>query len=83
MRVSKSSLFNWLKECQRLEEDIVYLKYNKTKTELKRWIHSDLQDVRITAESEDMKVEERIKVIEYELFYKMNNLHDLKQIIDK
>ncbi|UIJ69345.1 DUF1492 domain-containing protein [Bacillus cereus] len=78
-------MFNWLKEYQRLGENISYLEYNldKTKSELKRWIYGDLQDVRLTAGSEGTKVEERIAAIEYELAYKMNDVYDLKQIIGK
>ncbi|MEK4415101.1 MULTISPECIES: hypothetical protein [Bacillus] len=78
-------MFNWLKEYQRLEEEIAYLEYNldKTKTELKRWIHGDLQDVRLTAESEGAKVEERIEAIEYELAHKMNDMYKLKKLISR
>ncbi|QDZ77337.1 hypothetical protein [Bacillus cereus] len=78
-------MFNWLKEYQRLEEVIAYLEYNldKTKTELKRWIHGDLQDVRLTAESEGAKVEERIEAIEYELAHKMNDMYKLKKLISR
>lgn len=85
MKRGELSLFNWLKEYQRLGENISYLEYNldKTKSELKRWIHGDLQDVRLTAGSEGTKVEERLAAIEYELAYKMNDLYDLKQIIGK
>ncbi|MDF9626282.1 hypothetical protein P5775_26635 [Bacillus cereus] len=78
-------MFNWLKEYQRLEEEIAYLEYNldKTKAELKRWIHGDLQDVRLTAESEGAKVEERIEAIEYELANEMNAMYDLMELISK
>ncbi|PEZ11864.1 hypothetical protein CN345_32155 [Bacillus thuringiensis] len=78
-------MFNWLKEYQRLEEDISYLEYNlgKTKAELKRWISGDLRGVRLTAESEGAKVEERMEAIEYELAHKMNDVYNLKQIIGK
>lgn len=76
-------LFDWLKDYQKLEERIAYLDYNldKTKAELKRWISGDLRDVRLTAESEGSKVEERIEAIEYELAHKMNAMHDLKKLI--
>ncbi len=78
-------LFDWLKDYQKLEEDIEYLDYNldKTKAELKRWISGDLREVRLTAESEGAKVEERIEAIEYELAYKMNTMHDLLKLISK
>ncbi len=77
-------LFNWLKVYQELEQDIAYLDYNldKTKAELKRWVSGDLREVRLTAESEGAKVEERIEAIEYELAYKMNDMHKLKKLIN-
>lgn len=78
-------LFDWLKDYQKLEEDIEYLDYNldKTKAELKRWVSGDLREVRLTAESEGAKVEERIEAIEYELAHKMNVMHDLLELISK
>ncbi|MGR3774598.1 sigma factor-like helix-turn-helix DNA-binding protein [Bacillus paramycoides] len=78
-------MFDWLKDYQKLEEDIEYLDYNvdKTKAELKRWVSGDLQDVRLTAESEGAKVENRIEAIEYELAHKMNEMHNLLELISK
>ncbi|WP_324656721.1 hypothetical protein [Bacillus cereus] len=78
-------MFDWLKDYQKLEEDIEYLDYNldKTKAELKRWISGDLREVRLTAESEGAKVEERIEAIEYELAHKMNDMYKLKKLINK
>ncbi|MGH1274431.1 hypothetical protein ACQVWA_13365 [Bacillus cereus] len=77
-------MFNWLRVYQELEQDIAYLDYNldKTKAELKRWVSGDLRDVRLTAESEGAKVEERIEAIEYELAYKMNDMYKLKKLIN-
>ena len=77
-------LFNWLKVYQELEQDIAYLDYNldKTKAELKRWVSGDLRELRLTAESEGAKVEERIEAIEYELAYKMNDMYKLKKLIN-
>lgn len=78
-------LFDWLKDYQKLEERIAYLDYNldKTKTELKRWVSGDLREVRLTAESEGAKVEERIEAIEYELAHKMNDMYNLLVLINK
>ncbi|MEC2928202.1 hypothetical protein P9Z49_29505, partial [Bacillus tropicus] len=78
-------MFDWLKDYQKLEEDIDYLDYNldKTKAELKRWVSGDLREVRLTAESEGAKVEERIEAIEYELAHKMNAMCDLLKLIGK
>ncbi|MBJ8024927.1 MULTISPECIES: hypothetical protein [Bacillus cereus group] len=78
-------MFNWLKLYQTLEGEITYMEFDlqRSKRELKRWVSGDLQDVRLTAESEGAKVEERIAAMEYELAHKMNDLYDLKQIIGK
>ncbi|MBL3820739.1 sigma factor-like helix-turn-helix DNA-binding protein [Bacillus sp. BSL6] len=78
-------MFDWLKDYQKLEERIAYLDYNldKTKTELKRWVSGDLREVRLTAESEGAKVEERIEAIEYELAHKMNDMYNLLVLINK
>ncbi|AHZ54032.1 hypothetical protein P4H56_23885 [Bacillus cereus] len=77
-------MFNWLKVYQELEQEIAYLDYNldKTKAELKRWVSGDLREVRLTAESEGAKVEERIEAIEYELAHKMNDMYKLKKLIN-
>ncbi|UGO49469.1 sigma-70 family RNA polymerase sigma factor [Bacillus Phage vB_BanS_McSteamy] len=78
-------MFNWLRDYQKLEEDIAYLEYNldKTKAELRRWVSGDLREVRLTAESEGAKVEKRIEAIEYELAHKMNDMYKLKKLISK
>ncbi|MFJ8529951.1 hypothetical protein [Bacillus sp. NPDC094106] len=78
-------MFDWLKDYQKLEEEIAYLEYNldKTKAELKRWVYGDLQEVRLTANSEGAKVESRIEAIEYELAHKMNEMHNLMYLINK
>ncbi|NIL29881.1 hypothetical protein [Bacillus thuringiensis] len=78
-------MFDWLKDYQKLEEEIAYLEYNldKSKAELKRWTSGDLQNVRLTAESEGAKIEDRIEAIEYELGHKMNEVFDLKVLINK
>lgn len=78
-------LFDWLKDYQKLEERVAYLDYNldKTKAELKRWVSGDLREVRLTAESEGARVEERIEAIEYELAHKMNDMYKLKKLVSK
>ncbi|PGM86961.1 hypothetical protein CN953_30870, partial [Bacillus thuringiensis] len=78
-------MFDWLKDYQKLEEEIAYLEYNldKSKAELKRWTIGDLQNVRLTAESEGAKVEDRIEAIGYELGHKINEVFDLKILINK
>ncbi|MEK4502786.1 DUF1492 domain-containing protein [Bacillus sp. FSL R12-0069] len=78
-------MLEWLKDYQKLEDEIIYLEHDldRSKRELQRWVYGDLQEVRLTADSEGAKVEERIKAIEYELAHKINDLYNLKQIIGK
>ncbi|PEA89376.1 sigma factor-like helix-turn-helix DNA-binding protein [Bacillus thuringiensis] len=78
-------MFNWLRDYQKLKEDIAYLEYNldKTKAELRRWVSGDLREVRLTAESEGAKVENCIEAIEYELAHKMNDMYKLEKLISK
>jgi DNA-directed RNA polymerase specialized sigma subunit len=77
-------IFEWLNDYQKLEDEISYLEYNldRTKAELKRWVYGDLQEVRLTKDSEGAKVEERIEAIEYELAHRMNDMHDLTKLIN-
>lgn len=78
-------MLDWLKDYRELEDKIIYLenKLERSKKELKRWVWGDLQKVRLTAESESSKLEDRIEVIEYELAHKMNDMYDLKEMISK
>ena len=61
--------FQWLKDYQELDEQILYLKWNlnKSKLELNRWVNGDLADVRIEKNSRSASLEENIQKIENEL----------------
>ncbi|EMF0052561.1 hypothetical protein ACRE4W_000080 [Enterococcus hirae] len=61
--------FQWLKDYQELEEQILYLKWNlnKSKLELMRWVNGDLADVRIEKNSRSASLEENIQKIENEI----------------
>lgn len=61
--------FQWLKDYQELDEQILYLKWNlnKSKLELNRWVYGDLADVRIEKNSRSSKLEENIQKIENEI----------------
>jgi len=74
----------WLKDYQKLEEEIALLENNldRTKRELGRWVTGDLSKYKLTAESDGAKLEERIEVIQYELAHKMNDLYDLEKLIN-
>ena len=77
-------MYEWLKDYQKLEEEITYLEFNleRTENELKRWTSGDLFGVKLTAESNGAKLEEYIERIEYELAHKMNDLLDMKKMIN-
>ena len=77
------TLLEWLKDYHKLEDEIIYLEsdLDRSKKELKRWIYSDLQEVRLTEGSEGGKLEDRIAVREYDLAYKMNDMYELKKVI--
>ena len=61
--------FQWLKDYQELEEQILYLKWNlnKSKLELQRWVCGDLADVRLVKNSRSSSLEENIFKIEQEI----------------
>ncbi len=61
--------FQWLKDYQDLENQILYLKWNlnKSKLELNRWTYGDLSDVRLSENSRSSSLEENIKKMEQEL----------------
>ena len=57
--------FQWLKDYQELDEQIVYLKWNLNKSilERNRWVYGDLQNVRIEKNSRTSSLEENIEKI--------------------
>lgn len=78
-------MHEWLKDYRKLEEEISYFEFNldMTKRELKRWEDvSDLGKYKLEVGSLGADVEEKIEVIEYELANKMNDLFDLKSLIN-
>lgn len=76
-------MYEWLKDYQRIEDEITYLDHNliRSKSELKRWVHGDLAKYKLTPESHGAKLEELIEVIEYELAHKMNDLYNMQKIM--
>jgi DNA-directed RNA polymerase specialized sigma subunit len=77
------TLLEWLKDYQKLEDEITYLEHDldRSKRELKRWVFGDLQEVRLTADSEGAKLEDRIAFRERELANKMDDMYKLKKLI--
>lgn len=78
-------MFKWLKDYQKLEEEIAYLEYNleQTEAELKRWISGDLCEVRLTPNSQGAKVEEIIEKIKSELYIKQEQMKNLVHLVSK
>lgn len=62
-------MYEWLRDYQEIEDAIARLEFNleRSQRELKRWVEGDLIGVKLTAESDGAKLEERIERIEKEL----------------
>lgn len=78
-------MYEWLRDYQKLEEEISYLEFEleRSKKELRRWVSGDLRDVKLTEKSNGAKLEDIISIKEYELAHKMNDLLDAKKLISK
>lgn len=76
--------FQWLKDYQELDEQILYLKWNlnKSKLELTRWVSGDLASVRIEKNSRSSSLEENIQKIENELSLLEEQKEEMLVIID-
>lgn len=76
-------LYEWLKDYQRLEEELTYLEFNleQTERELKRWVSGDLREVRLTAESQGAKVEEVIEQIKNDIAFKTEQKEKLIKLV--
>lgn len=76
-------MFDWLLDYQKLKEQIDYLEYKleREKRELRRWVHGDLQDVKLQEDSIASGLEERIEVYEKELQHKKNDLKKAEELI--
>ena len=61
--------FKWLEDYQKLEDHLVYLKWNlnKSKLELIRWVEGDLVNVRLEKNSRSASLEENIEKMEREI----------------
>lgn len=78
-------MYEWLRDYRKLEEEITYLEFNleRTKRELNRWENIyDLGKYKLVPESLGANVEEKIEAIEYELAHKLNDIHELKKLIN-
>lgn len=75
--------FKWLKDYREKENQLAYLelKLEIDKKELERWVSGDLCDIKLTPESNGAQLEEIIEKTEREIANKMNDLHDIKQLV--
>ncbi|MGA3603157.1 hypothetical protein [Lysinibacillus agricola] len=78
-------MYEWLRDYQQIEDEIAYLEYSleRTQKELKRWVSGDLAGVKLTAESDGAKLEERIERIERELQIKLTEQKSFMELISK
>lgn len=78
-------MYEWLRDYQKIEEDIAYLEFNleQSQKELTRWVDGDLRDVKLTAESDGARLEERIERIEKELQIKRVERENFLKLISK
>lgn len=76
-------MFEWLKDYQRLEQEIAYLEFNleQTEAELNRWVNGDLVGVRLSADSIGAKVEENIEQIKSTLAFKREQMLKLIALV--
>ena len=76
--------FQWLKDYQELEEQILYLKWNlnKSKLELQRWVCGDLADVHLEKNSRSSSLEENIIKIQSEIQRLESQKEELLELID-
>ncbi|MGO2084176.1 hypothetical protein [Vagococcus sp.] len=76
--------FQWLKDYQELDEQILYLKWNlnKSKLELNRWVEGDLAKVKIDRNSRSSTLEDNIEKIENEIERLDNQRSELLLLID-
>lgn len=76
--------FQWLKNYQDLEEQILFMKWNlnKSRLELDRWVNGDLANVRLEKNSRSSSLEENIRIIENELELLEKEKTELLELID-
>lgn len=78
-------MFEWLNDYYILKRRIEHTEYQVevNKSELKRWVEGDLQDVRLTKESLASNLETHIKKLETEYEYLIAQRKKLKEFIFK
>ncbi|WP_342578406.1 hypothetical protein [Psychrobacillus sp. FSL K6-2843] len=78
-------MYEWLKDYRRIEIEIIELENSitRSKRELGRWTGGDLMGVKLSAESNGAQLEEQIFSLEFNLAHKMNDLIDIKRMVQK
>lgn len=76
--------FQWLKDYQDLEDQILYLKWNlnKSRLELNRWVYGDLSDVRLDENSRASSLESKIEKIENEIILLEKDKEEMISLIE-
>lgn len=76
-------MYEWLRDYQKLEEELTYLEFSleTTELELKRWTSGDLSHVRLEQDSLGAKVEDNIEKIKKELEFKINQKDKLVKLV--
>ncbi|MEC1377347.1 DUF1492 domain-containing protein [Heyndrickxia oleronia] len=77
-------MYEWLKDYQKLEEELAYLEFNleQTEIELKRWTSGDLAKVKLQEDSLGAKVEEVIEKIKNDITFKKEQREKLIQLVN-
>ena len=75
--------FQWLKDYQCLDEQILYLKWNlnKSRLELDRWVNGDLANVRLEKNSRSSSVEESIEAMKQEITILEKQREEMKALV--
>lgn len=78
-------MYEWLRDYQKIEDEIAYLEFNleRSESELKRWVSGDLAGVKLTAESDGAKLEERIERIKSELSIKQTERTNFIKLVSR
>ena len=78
-------MYEWLRDYRRIEDELAYLEFNleQSQRELRRWVEGDLRDVKLTAESDGAKLEERIGRIQKELRIKQEERGQFLKLISR
>ena len=78
-------MYEWLRDYRRIEDELAYLEFNleQSQRELRRWVEGDLRDVKLTAESDGAKLEERIGRIQKELHIKQEERGQFLKLISR